>query len=68
MTQSKKISVYKSLSWRMVATLTTFLISWAVTGSLAIGLGIASIEFWLKILIYYVHERAWIKIGNTLEN
>lgn len=68
MTQSKKISVYKSLSWRMVATLTTFLISWAVTGSLAIGLGIASIEFWLKILIYYVHERAWIKIGTTLEN
>lgn len=52
-------SLLKAFSWRIVATLTTGLIAWGVTGDLAIAFAIGSIEFFAKMLIYYLHERAW---------
>lgn len=61
MTLSKKICLYKSIVWRIISTLTTFIISWILTGDVLIGIGIAGIEFWLKMIIYYQHELAWLK-------
>ena len=58
---SVKKSMMKTMSWRIVATTTTFVISWIVTGSLVAGGAIASIEFWAKLALYYAHERAWAK-------
>ena len=60
-TDSVKKSMMKTMSWRIVATTTTFVISWIVTGSLVAGGAIASIEFWAKLALYYAHERAWAK-------
>jgi len=60
-TNSVRKSVMKTMSWRIVATTTTFVISWIVTGSLVAGGAIASIEFWAKLALYYAHERAWAK-------
>ena len=56
---SVKKSMMKTISWRVMATTTTFLISWIVTGSIVAGGAIASIEFWAKLALYYAHERAW---------
>ena len=55
-------SIVKTFTWRFLATFTTFLISWLITGSVVLGLGIASIEFWAKIVLYYLHERTWNNI------
>lgn len=52
-------SLAKAFSWRIVATLTTAIIAWIVTGQLDTAVLIGSIEFFLKFLIYYLHERAW---------
>ena len=60
-TDSVRKSVMKTMSWRIVATTTTFVISWIVTGSLLAGGAIASIEFWAKLALYYAHERAWAR-------
>ena len=49
----------KTMSWRVVATTTSFVISWIVTGSILAGGAIASIEFWAKLALYYAHERTW---------
>ena len=56
------ISALKSVSWRCVATLTTMLISLFVTHQIKTAVSIASIEFILKIFIYYGHERLWVVI------
>ena len=56
---SVRKSVMKTISWRVIATTTTFVISWVVTGSVLAGGVIASIEFWAKLALYYLHERAW---------
>ncbi|MEM7000115.1 MAG: DUF2061 domain-containing protein [Pseudomonadota bacterium] len=52
-------SLSKALSWRVVATLTTATIAYLVTGRLDTAALIGGIEFVLKFVIYYVHERAW---------
>ncbi len=57
-----KRSASKTLTWRAVATTDTFLIAWFVTGEPWVGVSIASIEFFTKIVFYYIHERAWDRV------
>lgn len=55
-------SVVKSISWRMVGTLDTVLISWLVTGALTIAFSIGAIELITKMILYFFHERVWNSI------
>lgn len=55
-------SILKAISWRVVATLTTMIISWFITKNLAFAISIGSIELVAKIFLYYMHERLWLKV------
>ena len=55
----KKRTLVKTMTWRVTASLTTFLIAWILTGDLLIGASIGSIEAIAKIFLYYYHERIW---------
>ena len=57
--ESRLRSILKSLSWRVVATLTTITIAYLVTGKIFIAFQIGGIEIIAKVIIYYFHERAW---------
>ena len=52
-------SLIKTLSWRIVGTIDTILISWAITGQIALALSIGSIELVTKMVLYFFHERIW---------
>lgn len=52
-------SMVKAISWRVVGTLDTMLISWFITGELTMALSIGSIEVITKMILYYGHERIW---------
>jgi uncharacterized membrane protein len=52
-------SLLKGLSWRLVASLTTFVIAYAITGSTRVAVEIGIVEAIAKIVFYYMHERAW---------
>lgn len=52
-------SILKAFTWRFVATCTTFIIAYFVTGKTSFAVTIASIEVVAKMVIYYLHERAW---------
>ncbi len=56
---SRKRSAFKTVSWRVTATTTTFLIAWVVTGDLGAGAAIGGVEAVAKMFLYYGHERAW---------
>jgi len=62
MTGSKKLALAKTISWRVVASFTTFLIAWAYTGELDTGILIGSSEAVVKMFLYYGHERVWEKL------
>lgn len=55
-------SLIKTITWRIIASLDTFLIAWFVSGSISVGGWIATIEVITKIILYYFHERAWNKV------
>jgi uncharacterized membrane protein len=52
-------SIVKSISWRIIGTLDTILISWAITGQLALAFSIGSVELVTKMVLYFFHERIW---------
>jgi len=56
-------SLLKSISWRIIATLTTTLLVYAFTQNFVISVGVGGIEFFLKIAIYYMHERIWNRVN-----
>ena len=52
-------SIIKGLTWRIIATSTIFAITYFTTGEMETAVTVASIEFFIKLIIYYLHERAW---------
>ncbi len=52
-------SLVKSISWRLVGTIDTFIISWIITGEVSVAITIGSIEFITKMVLYFFHERIW---------
>jgi uncharacterized membrane protein len=52
-------SLVKAVSWRIVGSLDTFIISWVVTGQLKYAGIILGVETFTKIAIYYGHEQFW---------
>jgi len=55
------ISFCKTCTWRILASLDTFLLSWLITGNVSMGASIASLEVLTKMFLYYAHERQWEK-------
>jgi uncharacterized membrane protein len=62
MTETNLRSLAKAISWRITGTIDTFVVSFLITGELLIAGSIASIEIMTKIVLFWLHERAWNKI------
>ena len=60
--ESNERSVLKTISWRVLATLTTAALVYIFTGKLKIALYVGGIEAILKMLLYFLHERMWNRI------
>ena len=56
---SHRRSLAKAGSWRIAGSIDTFIISFVVTGRIALAAPIAATELLTKVVIYYLHERAW---------
>ncbi len=61
--ESKTRSIIKALSWRVLATLTTTLLVFTFTGRLDVALTVGAFEAVVKMLFYFLHERAWNRIS-----
>jgi uncharacterized membrane protein len=59
MRDSHPRSIAKALSWRVVGSLDTFVLSWIFTRSLQLAGSIAVTEMFTKMALYYFHERIW---------
>ena len=53
--------ILKTITWRIIGTLDTMLITWLLTGNPITGLKIGGVELFTKMLLYYFHERAWTR-------
>ena len=57
--RNQKRHLLKTLTWRLVASTDTMVIAWFLTGSFKTGASLVSIEVVTKMILYYLHERAW---------
>lgn len=62
MNVTKQRSALKAITWRVIGTVDTFVISWAITKEPVTAGAIASFEVFTKTILYYFHERGWNKI------
>lgn len=59
---SRKRHIAKAITWRIVGTIDTILLSWLISGNPFTGLKIGFAEVITKMILYYFHERVWFKI------
>lgn len=64
---SRKRHVLKTITWRIIGTLDTMLIAWIISGDPMIGISIGGVELFTKMILYYIHERAWYKSNFGVE-
>lgn len=60
---SYKRHIAKTITWRIVGTIDTIILSWIISGNPFTGLKIGFAEVITKMVLYYLHERAWFKIN-----
>mgnify|MGYP001123601132 FL=1 len=58
---SYKRHIAKTISWRVIGTLDTMILSGIITGSWEMGLAIGGVEVFTKMILYFIHERIWYK-------
>jgi len=56
-------TLVKALTWRITATIITFLLVLLFSKDVSIALTVGALEFILKLLAYYAHDRAWLHIN-----
>ena len=61
---SYKRHIAKTISWRVIGTLDTIILSGLITGSWSTGLAIGGVEVITKMILSFLHERAWYKFSN----
>jgi len=67
LTNSHIESILKAISWRIIASATTFSVTYAVTKDMTTSTIISSFEMLIKLVIYYLHERFWLFIIKVIE-
>ena len=61
-TDSHKRSIFKAFTWRVVAVIITFSVSYFLTRKVELAVGISLSDTFIKVFAYYGHERIWEKI------
>lgn len=56
-----KRHIAKTVSYRLISTLLTGIVVWAITGDYSLASAFGVIEIIFKPVVYYLHERAWYK-------
>ena len=59
MRESHLRSLVKAVSWRVLGTLVTMLISYVITQRISFAIYIGVFEFLAKVGFFYLHERLW---------
>ena len=71
MDASKKRHITKAVTWRVIASVTTFVLAYIFfkedQNAISKASGVAIAEAAIKMVLYYFHERAWYKSNFGLD-
>jgi uncharacterized membrane protein len=61
---SYKRHLSKTISYRVLGSFQTFLISYFITGDFLVAGSVGLTEICIKPIVYFLHERAWYKLSD----
>ena len=61
--ESRTRSIVKAMSYRLLGSIATGLVFFALTGKASLSLGAGGLDMIAKIGVYFLHERMWDRIG-----
>lgn len=64
---SHRRTVTKTATWRAIASSDTFFLALIFTGNVGTALSIGGFEIFTKLFLYFLHERAWVRIPFGIE-
>ncbi|MGH7255091.1 MAG: DUF2061 domain-containing protein [Nitrospirales bacterium] len=50
------------MSWRLLGTLDTMILTWFFSGSLSIAAAVGGTEALTKVFLFWAHERVWHRV------
>jgi uncharacterized membrane protein len=60
--ETKRRAMVKAITYRVIVAITLAAISWFYTGNLFDTSAISITYTIIAMIVYYIHERAWIKV------
>lgn len=63
MNETRKRSIFKSISWRIICIIVSIITSFFLTNKWDIAVAIGTTYNIITMFLYYLHERVWNKIN-----
>jgi uncharacterized membrane protein len=60
---SKRRSLAKSITWRLIAIFVTFGVGFVMSGSWEFAASLSLVSNLINFILYYIHERFWLKVS-----
>jgi uncharacterized membrane protein len=57
--ETRKRSIIKGITWRILASLSTLVLSYVLTGNIVVAGAISIADMIIKFIEYFLHERVW---------
>ncbi len=68
MQESMLRSILKSFTFRILASAFTALTFFVFTNDHSLALGFGALDFFSKLVLFYLHERAWLRVPESSLN
>ena len=59
MTETRKRSIVKSFTWRIICIVVSIVTAYFLTGELEVSVAIGTVYNAITMILYYFHERFW---------
>jgi uncharacterized membrane protein len=63
MKETRKRSILKSITWRIICIIVSILTSFVLTGKWDLAVAIGTVYNLITMILYYFHERIWNRIN-----
>lgn len=61
MASTKQRSLAKSVTWRVFAVISSFIVAYALTQDMSFSIHITIVSNVVNFILYYFHERLWLQ-------
>jgi len=62
MIETRKRSLIKSITWRVICIITSIVTAYVLTGRIDVSVAIGTVYNAITMVLYYFHERLWNKL------